>query len=116
VLRLSQTAMLAAIFINLYRDEPILHMPFKLLNSIVEMDELFTTWRYRHVLMVHRMIGLKVGTGGTSGHEYLMSTVEKHRVFIDLFNISTYLIPRSALPQLPGEVENQLGFYYSQKG
>ena len=115
VLRLSQTAMLAAIFINLYRDEPILHMPFKLLNSLVEMDELFTTWRYRHVLMVHRMIGLKVGTGGTSGHEYLMNTVEKHRVFIDLFNISTYLIPRSALPQLPEEVENQLGFYYSQK-
>lgn len=115
IIRLSQTAMLAAIFINLYRDEPILHMPFRLLNSLVEMDELFTTWRYRHVLMVHRMIGMKVGTGGTSGHEYLMSTVEKHRVFVDLFNISTYLIPRSSLPQLPEEIESQLGFYYSHK-
>ncbi len=113
--RLNPTAMLAAIFINLYRDEPILHMPFRFLNSLVEMDELFTTWRYRHVLMVHRMIGSKVGTGGTSGHKYLINTVEKHRVFIDLFNISTYLIPRSSLPELPEELENQLGFYYSRK-
>jgi tryptophan 2,3-dioxygenase len=111
--RLSLNATLAAIFINLYRDEPILHMPFRLLNSLTEMDELFAMWRYRHVLMVHRMIGSKVGTGGSSGHAYLMQTIEKHRVFIDLFNISTYLISRSSLPELPPELENQLGFYYS---
>jgi tryptophan 2,3-dioxygenase len=111
--RLSMKAMLAALFINLYRDEPIIHLPFMLLNSIIEMDELFTTWRYRHSLMVHRMIGSKVGTGGSSGHLYLIKTVEKHRVFTDLFNLSTYLIPRSSLPDLPQELERQLGFYYS---
>jgi tryptophan 2,3-dioxygenase len=113
--RLSMKAMLAALFINLYRDEPILHMPFMLLNSILEMDELFTTWRYRHVLMVHRMIGSKLGTGGSSGHTYLMQTVEKHRVFIDLFNLSTYLISRSALPELPDKLKKELGFYFSSQ-
>lgn len=113
--RLSLRAMRAAIFINLYRDEPILHMPYKLLNSLIEMDELFAMWRYRHVLMVHRMIGSKVGTGGSSGHSYLMQTIEKHRVFIDLFNLSTYLIPRSSLPKIPEDLEHQLGFYYTHK-
>ncbi|KXK50762.1 MAG: Tryptophan 2,3-dioxygenase [Chlorobi bacterium OLB5] len=111
----SSRAMLAAIFINLYRDEPILHMPFMLLNHLVEIDELFTEWRYRHALMVHRMIGAKIGTGGSSGHQYLMQTVDKHRVFTDLFNLSTYLIPRSDLPKLPDELVKELGFNYSNK-
>jgi tryptophan 2,3-dioxygenase len=114
--RLSMKATLAALFINLYRDEPILHTPFMLLNSLIEMDELFTTWRYRHMLMVHRMIGSKVGTGGSSGHIYLMQTVEKHRVFVDLFNLSTYLISRFSLPQLPHKLKKELAFYYSTQG
>lgn len=112
---LSNKAMLAAIFINLYRDEPILHMPYMLLNHLVEIDELFTEWRYRHALMVHRMIGAKIGTGGSSGHQYLMNTVDKHRIFTDLFNLSTYLIPRSELPKLPDELLKELGFNYTNK-
>ena len=114
--RLSMKSTLAALFISLYRDEPILHMPFMLLNSFIEMDELFTTWRYRHVLMVHRMIGSKVGTGGSSGHVYLMGTVDKHRIFVDLFNLSTYLISRSTLPALPDKLKKELGFYYTSQG
>ena len=77
------------------------------------MDELFTTWRYKHALMVHRMIGAKVGTGGSSGHHYLMKTAEKHKVFKDLFDLSTYLIPRSELPELSEEMKRKLGFYYT---
>jgi tryptophan 2,3-dioxygenase len=115
VRKLSFKATLAALFINLYRDEPILHMPFRFLTSLEDVDELFSTWRYRHALMVHRMIGSKVGTGGSSGHKHLLSTVERHRVFPDLFNLATYLIPRSSLPKLPDEVQKQLGFYYSYK-
>jgi len=109
----SNKATLAALFINLYRDEPILHLPFMFLNLLLEMDELFTEWRYRHAHMVHRMIGAKIGTGGSSGHHYLMSTVDKHRVFTDLFNLSTYLIPRSELPALPEELIKQLSFSFS---
>ena len=59
------------------------------------------------------MIGNKVGTGGSSGHKYLVETAEKHKVFRDLHNISSLLIPRSDLPELPDEINNQLGFHYS---
>ena len=65
------------------------------------MDELLSTWRYRHALMVHRMIGTKIGTGGSSGHLYLLDTVERNKVFTDLYNLSTFLISRSSLPALP---------------
>jgi len=111
----SNKAVLAALFINLYRDEPILHLPFMLLNNLVDMDEMFSEWRYRHALMVHRMIGAKIGTGGSSGHLYLMSTVNKHRIFTDLFDLSTYLIPRSGLPQLPEDLIKQLSYSFSLK-
>src|SRR5690606_23494681 len=70
-IRLSQKALLSAVFIYLYRDYPALQMPFRILNSLVEVDEKFTTWRYRHAIMVQRVLGTKIGTGGSSGHEYL---------------------------------------------
>lgn len=111
--RLSHRSMLAALFINLYRDEPILHLPYRLLTYLVDIDEHFTTWRYKHALMVHRIIGAKVGTGGSSGHQYLLQTAEKHKVFKDLFDLPTYLIPRSDLPELPEDLKTKLGFYYT---
>jgi len=110
--RMSLRATLAALLIHLYRDQPILHVPFRFLTTLVEIDELLATWRYRHAQMVHRMIGSKIGTGGSSGHRYLLSTVERHRVFADLDNLSTFLISRRALPALPADVERRLGFYY----
>jgi len=111
--RFSHQAFLAAIFIHLYRDQPILHMPFKLLSGILEVDEYLNIWRHRHAVMVHRMIGTKMGTGGSTGHDYLQSTTEHHRVFSDLYNLSTLLIPRSELPALPEEFQRKLGFYFS---
>ncbi|MCC6870346.1 MAG: hypothetical protein IT522_16130 [Burkholderiales bacterium] len=108
--RLSYEAFLAALMIMLYRDEPILQNPFRLLTALVTIDENLSLWRYRHVLMVQRMIGAKIGTGGSSGQDYLRRTVEAHRVFLDLFNLSTYLIPRSLLPRLPNALREQLGF------
>ena len=76
------------------------------------MDELLAAWRYRHALMVHRMIGTKIGTGGSSGHHYLLGTVERNKVFKDLYDLSTFLISRSSLPALPPEMERRLGFHY----
>ena len=99
--RLSHRATRAALFIHLYRDQPILHLPFRFLTLLVDVDELLATWRYRHALMVHRMIGTKIGTGGSSGHRYLLATVERNKVFTDLYDLSTFLISRSALPPLP---------------
>jgi tryptophan 2,3-dioxygenase len=111
--RLSYPAFLAALMIMLYRDEPILQGPFRLLTALVGIDENLSLWRYRHALMVHRMIGAKIGTGGSSGQDYLRRTVEVHRVFLDYFNLSTYLIPRSMLPALPEGLREQLGFRWN---
>lgn len=110
--RLSQKALLSAIFIYLYRDLPALQMPFKILNALVEVDEKFTTWRYRHAIMVQRILGTKIGTGGSSGHEYLRSTTERNRAFIDFFNLATFLIPRDSMPKLPQTVKDQLDIVY----
>ena len=114
-LRISHKATVAALLINLYRDEPILHNPFNLLICLIDIDELLTTWRYRHAQMVLRMLGRKIGTGGSSGHDYLKSTAKEHHIFTDLHNISTLLIPRSELPELPDELKKELGFYFSHK-
>lgn len=108
--KLSHRAMVAALFINVYRDMPILHQPFKLLQLTMDIDELLTTWRYKHALMVHRMIGNKIGTGGSSGFDYLRMTVEKHKIFTDLFDLSTLFIPRSQLPELPEGLIKKLDF------
>lgn len=108
--RFSHKATLAALFINLYRDEPMLQLPFRYLTALVEIDELFTTWRSRHAIMVHRMLGTRIGTGGSSGHEYLARTTSRNRVFSDLFNLSTFLISRQDLPQLPDGVMDAMRF------
>jgi len=110
--RLSHRATQAALLILLYRDQPILYNPYKFLTKLVDVDELFTTWRYRHVLMVSRMIGKKIGTGGSTGSKYLNKTAEKHQIFKDINELTTFLIPRSSLPSLPSEIEDDLGFYY----
>lgn len=111
--RLSRQALLAALLISLYRDEPVFQLPFRLLTRLLDVDEGFATWRYRHALLAHRMIGAKIGTGGTAGHGYLEAAANHHRVFGDLFDLPTFLIPRSALPALPPEVEEQMGFRYA---
>lgn len=110
--RLSHKAMLSAVFIYLYRDLPALQMPFRILNTLVEIDQNFTTWRYRHAIMVQRILGTKIGTGGSSGHEYLKSTTERNRAFIDFFNLATYLIPKHMIPELPKELREQLDIAY----
>jgi len=112
--RLSHRATQAALLISLYREEPILHTPFQVLKTLTEIDENLSLWRYHHAIMVQRMIGSKMGTGGSSGFHYLRSTTsDRYKVFIDITNLSTFFIPRQNLPELPKEVRNRLGFMYS---
>src|SRR3954469_129332 len=44
-------------------------------EALVDIDEGIQEWRYRHVKMVERIIGARVGTGGSAGAEYLRSTL-----------------------------------------
>ena len=48
-----------------------------MLEGLVDLDEGIQEWRYRHVKMVERTIGAKQGTGGSSGADYLKSTLFK---------------------------------------
>lgn len=113
-LKMSYKATISALLINLYRDEPLLRQPFMFLQKLIDMDELLTTWRNRHAQMVLRTLGQKIGTGGSSGYDYLKTTADKHRIFYDLHNISTLLIPRSFLPELPDELKEKLDFNFSK--
>lgn len=111
--KLSYKATIAALLINLYREEPILWQPFNLLRKLVDIDQQFTVWRNRHAQMVMRMLGNKMGTGGSSGHKYLKKTADTHHVFRDFYSIATLLVPRNHLPVLPEELKKSLGFYFS---
>ncbi|NXO70898.1 T23O dioxygenase, partial [Phainopepla nitens] len=99
--RLSYKALKGALMIYFYREEPRFQVPFQLLTSLMDLDVLMTKWRYNHVCLVHRMIGGKAGTGGSSGYHYLRSTVsDRYKVFVDFFNLSTFLVPRHWIPKM----------------
>lgn len=71
--------------INIYRTDPAVA---EFCERLVDLDEGVQEWRYRHVKMVQRTIGTKTGTGGSSGVEYLKTTL-LHPVFPDLWAIRT---------------------------
>jgi tryptophan 2,3-dioxygenase len=106
----SPVAMRAALFITIYRNLPIFHLPFELLNTLSEIDELLSNWRYRHFMMVRRMIGIRAGTGGTSGAGYLEGTLSEHYVFREITEVATFLIERSKRPTLPNALKEKVNF------
>ena len=63
---------------------------YLLMEDLIEFDERFLLWRGRHVRMVERMIGHRIGTGGSSGAQYLAGTLE-HRFFPELWDVRTLL-------------------------
>jgi len=109
--QLSAKAARAALFIMLYRGYPILQLPFQLLNNLLEIDEQLSTWRYRHMNMVHRVIGARIGTGGSTGKDYLKSALDKHYIFKEIAQLTSFLIERRKLPELSGVMERKLGFH-----
>ncbi|MCD6067176.1 MAG: tryptophan 2,3-dioxygenase [Bacteroidetes bacterium] len=108
--QLSPKAMRAALFIMLYRGYPLLQYPYQLLNNLLEIDEQMATWRFRHINMVHRVIGMRVGTGGSSGKDYLMGALQKHYIYKELAMLTSFLIERRRLPKPSPELEKRMGF------
>jgi tryptophan 2,3-dioxygenase len=76
-----------AVLLDVYRHHADVR---PLCEMLVDLDEGIQEWRYRHVKMVERTIGFKVGTGGSSGAEYLRSTLFQP-LFPDLWAIRTDL-------------------------
>ncbi|MGH7644776.1 MAG: tryptophan 2,3-dioxygenase [Gemmatimonadales bacterium] len=75
------------VLIEVYREHPTVAL---VCERLIDFDEGFMEWRYRHVKMVQRTIGTKRGTGGTAGAEYLMTTLNQP-AFPDLWAIRTEL-------------------------
>ena len=108
--RLSAEANRSALFIMLYRDYPMLHLPYELVSSLLEIDEQLAMWRYRHIHMVQRTIGKRVGTGGSTGAVYLRGAAESHAIFKEIAELTSFLIPRHLLPTLPEKLVQGLGY------
>lgn len=73
--------------VDVYRRDP---KNAELCERLVDLDEGIQEWRYRHVKMVERTIGGRPGTGGSSGAEYLRSTIGQP-VFPALWEIRSQL-------------------------
>lgn len=111
----SPKALKAVLFIMLYRDYPRFHLPYQLLVKLQDIDEAIAVFRYKHLMMVSRMIGMRVGTGGINKQGknqegYLEGALRQHRVFKEISELSTYLIERRNLPSIPVSLIRGLGF------
>jgi aminocarboxymuconate-semialdehyde decarboxylase len=74
----------------LYRDERNHRDWIDVCERLTEFDELVVSWRLRHIQMVERTIGIRMGTGGSAGSSYLKLTLEK-KFFPELWEARTYL-------------------------
>lgn len=82
------------LFLTFYRN-PYQHSDLYVASEhLLDLDEQFILWRYRHLAMVQRMIGDLPGTGGSSGAGYLASTLKK-RIFPEIWEVRNHLGSRS---------------------
>lgn len=109
---LSPKACRSALFIMMYHGYPMLEQPFQLLDTLLEIDNQLSNWRSRHINMVQRMIGTRIGTGGSSGAGYLKAAMDKHYIFKELAQLNSFLVDRKKLPVLGKEVGEKLGYNF----
>jgi len=76
--------------LDVFRDRERYGDLFDLCEALLDHDETFALWRSRHVLMVERQIGSKTGTGGSTGAQYLRSTLSK-RFYPELWDVRSQL-------------------------
>jgi tryptophan 2,3-dioxygenase len=107
---LSPNAMRAGLFIMLYRDFPVFQTSYQILDALIEIDNQMASWRHKHLVMVRRMIGMRSGTGNTTGSGYLEGALSRHYIFKDIAGLSTFLIERKNLPKLPVELIKRLSY------
>ena len=79
-----------AAWLSVYRDTGRYWDLYQLAEKLVDLDDALITWRHKHVLTVERIIGMKMGTGGTPGVGYLAKTLER-RCFPELWSLRTAL-------------------------
>ena len=90
----------ALVFIESYRELPLLAWPRAIVDSLVAFEQSFVLFRQRHARMVERVIGRRTGTGGSAGVDYLDQTALRYRIFRDIWAVRTVLVQQSVLPAL----------------
>jgi tryptophan 2,3-dioxygenase len=76
--------------LSLYRDERSNRDWIDVCERLTEFDELVVSWRLRHVQLVERVIGARMGTGGSAGSSYLKLTLDK-KFFPEMWEARTLL-------------------------
>ncbi len=87
------------LFIESYPELPLLSWPRKFVDTVVRLEQSMLLFRHSHARMVERMIGRRMGTGGSSGVDYLDKTAT-YRIFKDLWAVRTMLLPRKNLADI----------------
>ncbi|MEJ7732405.1 MAG: tryptophan 2,3-dioxygenase family protein [Polyangiaceae bacterium] len=90
----------ALLFLESYRELPRLTWPREVVDSVLELEQAMLIWRQRHARMVERVIGRRIGTGGSAGVDYLDQTALRYRIFGDFWAVRTLLLRKSSVPAL----------------
>jgi tryptophan 2,3-dioxygenase len=79
---------IVAVFKKIYEDPKQYWDAYEMCEKLVDVEEQFALWRYRHVKTVERVIGFKTGTGGSSGVPFLKKALDI-RLFPELWDVRT---------------------------
>ncbi len=93
----------AILFIESNRDLPLLSWPGEIIDSLVACEQAMLVFRQRHARMVERVIGRRVGTGGSDGVDYLDRTALSYRVFTEIWTARTLLMEPGRTPEVSNE-------------
>jgi tryptophan 2,3-dioxygenase len=78
------------IWLSIYRNPQDHFDLYELAEELIDVEDWFQQWRFRHMKTVERIIGYKPGTGGSSGVGYLKTALE-HSFFPELWEVRTFL-------------------------
>ncbi|MEC9047214.1 MAG: tryptophan 2,3-dioxygenase family protein [Planctomycetota bacterium] len=101
----------AILFVDSNRSLPLLSWPGAIIDGLIECEQAMLAFRQRHARMVERVIGRRVGTGGSDGVAYLDQTALEYRVFTEIWAGRTLLLP----PELSPPPQSQ-SFYGLSRG
>ncbi|MCA8941596.1 MAG: tryptophan 2,3-dioxygenase, partial [Planctomycetes bacterium] len=93
----------AILFIESNRDLPLLSWPGEIIDGLIAAEQALLIFRQRHARMVERVIGRRVGTGGSDGVDYLDRTALTYRVFKEVWAARTLLMEPGRAPHVENE-------------
>lgn len=90
----------AILFVDSNRTLPLLSWPGQVIDGLIEAEQAMLVFRQRHARMVERVIGRRIGTGGSDGVAYLDQTALQYRVFTEIWAARTLLLPPDLCPAI----------------